>query len=893
MNKENIVLGIIKWYSSEKGFGVISKINSNEEIFLHFSNWIDTDTIISSDTQILIFNISFERNKKIAKSCRYFQNSLEDCEVFIKLSYELNHYLYAYNQHNSEIKLINLLNTEYSKNFQKILEKNFLSIENHDFIDTVEKNYKLFDKSFIIQAFVFNESVKRFNQSNNIEFKKNLLMSHNIKLEDIEFNSLLKSFRLNKNIIKLIKKHPSFIENINLVLERVKKSSFFNEIFFIAIENNSKKIDTYMDYFIHNLSEADIIDMYYNLLKLCSINKFKYNIKEKFEKYILNKKNKKLIVQAYKANILHIDYHLLVNEYIDVIDLALFLKIKEEYQFTINDIKNIFYNNNEKLLKYLIINFEDFTIDNYQVFFDIGTERLFYFSTENQILYIRKLFHLKYLKLLNFEKTNLSSFINDNIIYIAKNNDLNMDFSTYLIIDLILKFDETDGFMATHEIIKSVLRLIELKPKEKVQIGIFFDKCDGIAYKTAYSNKIITIEQFTTRQGNINYFLKIEFPYNEDIVNSIKEFQIRKYYPEEQYWGVSIKYIDEVIEFGKRYDFLFKLGNNYNYYELNSHLINIVKKENQKPIGIEYCCGQEAQAEENFWWCNQTQCFKNNIKEHSNWQEYTLFDFMKILGLSLKEDSKDGGFIYQIGLYTRFVTFLNRFNHLLEKMYCNECGHVLYPVETSNFHKFSVTKFICKNEVCSSKEEVYLNNCLNGQCNEIIDSRESEQCTNNWYICHKCGSCCSHIALERRLKNLNTNGGKIYEGLKKLIIEKAGHLEKAEYFCYRCGQLMIEYSDTLYKCKDCNIKYDLEPYKNLLKKRTHINYRVSNYPNKSDIISQELKRILLEEKNNLIENGRNKKQIFGILFNKEVEIDGEIISLKEIHNKKLVNEIFN
>ena len=894
MDKENIVLGIIKWYSFEKKFGIISQINSTEEIFLHFSNWIDKDVLYSDNTQILIFNISFERNRKTAKNCRFFQNSVQDTEAFITLTYKLNHYLYAPNQYNKEIKLIDLLNIDYLDNFSIGLKKYFSDINDNDFINRVEEIFELFSKNTMIQNLILNESFKRFNQSIDIDFKKNIIIKHYIKLENIEFDFLLKNFRLSEETIKLIKAHPLFIENIDIVLKRVKKSKFFNEIFFIAIENNSQNIDLYIDYFIHNLNKDNIINEYHKLLKLSSVDELNSNLKEKFSQYIFNKKNKKLIIEAYKDGILDIDYNLLVNKYIDLIDLEIFLKIKDNYQLSVNNIKKFFYNHNEELVKYLIINFEDFNIDDYQLFFDIGINQLFYFSIENQTLYIRKLFHLKKLKALNFTKNDLYSFINDDVINTARENDLDVDFSTYLIIDLISKFNEESGFMATQEIIKSVLRVIELKPQKKIQLGVFFDKCDGIGYKTAYSNNIITMEQFTTRQGNINNFLKIEFSYSEDIVNDIKNFPISKYYPKEQYWGVSVKYIEEVIEFGKKYNFLFKLGNKYNYYEVNKHLVNIVKKENQKPIGIEYCCGQEAQGNDKFWWCNQTQCFKNNINEHSNWQEYTLFDFMNILALSLKEYSRDGIFIYQIGLYTRFVTFFNRFNHLLEKMYCKECEHILYPKETANFHAHSVTKFNCKNKACSKNDnEIYLNNCLNSQCNEIIDSRESIKCENNWYICHKCGSCCSHIAFERRLRNITTNGGKIYQGLQNLIQNKAGHLEKAEYFCYKCGQLMIEYSDTLYKCKDCNIKYNLEQYKNLFKKRIHLNYRIAYYPNKSDIILPKLKKILLEEKTNLLKECLTANQIFGILFNKEIEINGEIITLKEINNKKLVNEIFN
>jgi hypothetical protein len=66
-----------------------------------------------------------------------------------------------------------------------------------------------------------------------------------------------------------------------------------------------------------------------------------------------------------------------------------------------------------------------------------------------------------------------------------------------------------------------------------------------------------------------------------------------------------------------------------------------------------------------------------------------------------------------------------------------------------------------------------------------------------------------------------------------------------------------------------------------------------NYPKVSfnNIISK-LKTVLVNEKKSLEAHGRSKSQIFGILFNKIVEIDGNEVSLKLLNDKKLTNEVF-
>jgi hypothetical protein len=65
----------------------------------------------------------------------------------------------------------------------------------------------------------------------------------------------------------------------------------------------------------------------------------------------------------------------------------------------------------------------------------------------------------------------------------------------------------------------------------------------------------------------------------------------------------------------------------------------------------------------------------------------------------------------------------------------------------------------------------------------------------------------------RRLSILQSTEGKTHQNLPQCVEEKLGHLEKAEYFCYKCRQLMKETSAEIFECVDCKVKYDTREYR--------------------------------------------------------------------------------
>ena len=346
----------------------------------------------------------------------------------------------------------------------------------------------------------------------------------------------------------------------------------------------------------------------------------------------------------------------------------------------------------------------------------------------------------------------------------------------------------------------------------------------------------------------------IRFPYDARIVESIKKIPRRKFNSEKKYWGVPLSSQKEVLEFAEEYQFFIDLGNG-KHYDNNHHLVGFSRLKDTKsrlkniPLGIQFCEGRKAKIPHkkhkcDFWWCVNQECFKNSTINHLTenfeqniegdlkiWEYYTLLDFLKILDINVDEVNHMGDFIPN-GHYYNLLGHINAFNRLLKKMYCNECDELLYPTQTSHFALYRNVNFHCENEKCKKKHKpiVYLNHCLNGECSNIIDSRTSHRCENGLYVCDSCGTCCSTKMFERRLENLKLNGGYIHANLIHNVENKAGHLEKKEYYCHKCKGMMTEHSDTYYKCESCEVSYDLSLYKYIDKKWTQKFARRKDYP---------------------------------------------------------------
>ena len=66
------------------------------------------------------------------------------------------------------------------------------------------------------------------------------------------------------------------------------------------------------------------------------------------------------------------------------------------------------------------------------------------------------------------------------------------------------------------------------------------------------------------------------------------------------------------------------------------------------------------------------------------------------------------------------------------RMKCRACGHMMFTERTSGFNRYNY--YECVNPTCSEvRIPVYLNFCF--KCKKgLIDSRDTKQCPNGWYM---------------------------------------------------------------------------------------------------------------------------------------------------------------
>ena len=184
-----------------------------------------------------------------------------------------------------------------------------------------------------------------------------------------------------------------------------------------------------------------------------------------------------------------------------------------------------------------------------------------------------------------------------------------------------------------------------------------------------------------------------------------------------------------------------------------------------------------------FWWCANQKCYKPSREIHNSeeWEKYTLLDFLKILKIDFRE--KD---------FEIYLSIINKANRFLKHLNCRECKHILRPVRQSNYAFYGVNNFNCTNENCKEKgKEIYLTHCLNGKCEQEIDSRDSVKCKPDgvdsekcgWYVCNYCHSCCSDDVINARISNLKSRG-------QEYQCHTTGHRNLGVISCNKCGNAM-------------------------------------------------------------------------------------------------------
>jgi hypothetical protein len=390
--------------------------------------------------------------------------------------------------------------------------------------------------------------------------------------------------------------------------------------------------------------------------------------------------------------------------------------------------------------------------------------------------------------------------------------ELNLDLSIATVIHTLKSLADNAKLLVTGDLIGIMLENITGSRAQKFKITGLFEPCAGrmeMVFNWGNNDRKLSKVYF-----NESYYWALQVAYGDSVIDDIRNFPTRKWNPDERHWGVPKSYETDVLALARDNNFFIDIeGSNY---KNNTHLATA--KRTQPPRGITYCEGRRLDNlhythKKEFWWCAGAECFQNCETAHqpADWKKYTLLDFCRILGLKI--DDKDvAGQVVSKSQYYKFIATINRFNRLIEHLYCRECDEILSPTTETHFGVRRIARFQCTKTDCSAHhKEVYLHHCLNGKCNSIIDSRDSKKCPHGLFICanEECGTCCSHKMFSNRLSNLNTTKGFIPPSLVQNVNNIEGHQERGEYFCYSCGTIMDKYANEQYHCSLCNITYDL------------------------------------------------------------------------------------
>jgi cold shock CspA family protein len=426
--------------------------------------------------------------------------------------------------------------------------------------------------------------------------------------------------------------------------------------------------------------------------------------------------------------------------------------------------------------------------------------KFIYFKPNDQVNIFKRLFYLKHIQQIDFDLEKLDEILRADVdLYLSNeqfNNDFVLDISTHIIIECLKSYVKTGNFVFESDLILKDLRN---NSDKKFKIENYFDKCKGRLTADWDWNTEGKITQVFYGEGQFYYAIEFEpgrqaegknyygsytyfekNPNFENLKEEVKKIPNRKWNPDKNHWGVPSSNKEDIYLFAKKNKFFIELKDR-KHYDNNIHLVQFtrniregkkVSSEKNIPSGIVYCEGRKANKEHNkfkreFWWCCNQECFNNSCDSHTTkdfddtlssqnkdiWEEYTLLDFLHILKIDISENN--GIDLIEDGDYFKFLGHINAFNRLLERLYCEECNNLIYPKNTSHFALFRDIRFYCIEETCSKKhEEIYLNNCLYGECKTIIDSRVSKRCKHGLFICHNCGTCCSEDLFKRRLSNL-------------------------------------------------------------------------------------------------------------------------------------------
>lgn len=466
--------------------------------------------------------------------------------------------------------------------------------------------------------------------------------------------------------------------------------------------------------------------------------------------------------------------------------------------------------------------------------FEVLAKKFIYFEPFDQVRIIKGLFYLADKGIFTLTVEMLESIVRvDSDLYklISQNHPfIPVDVSTEIVVKALAHLYRNGNFSTDKDVLNIIINASRYTKKERIKIGSYFDVCPGrLSYKRDKSKtplgkiSMLSHEMYSVSVATsipVQTYSRYSRPYDkytnnpdfQNIVDAIKKMPGSRWNPTNKAWEVPTSNKEELFNIAKKYGLI--IEGQWNY-----HMFTYKCETEDRPSGIDYCEGRPSIVtskitDSSFLWCRSQECHRQAVSSHDSerWMDYTLLDFCRILGLETNSKDQKGRDV-QYGKYLSFSSLINRANSILEHLYCRECGQMLEPVEISNYYSHLVTKFHCTNSKCGMfHESIYISKCFNWKCHGVIDERDDKKCPNSWVICPVCGSCCSNRIMEQRLNNRMKLGLGSAPFLENFVRMKLGHLEKREFYCFKCGSLMESNGPSRFVCRTCGIEYNRQPY---------------------------------------------------------------------------------
>lgn len=358
----------------------------------------------------------------------------------------------------------------------------------------------------------------------------------------------------------------------------------------------------------------------------------------------------------------------------------------------------------------------------------------------------------------------------------------------------------------------SIITKMRIIPNKNVVAGLRFDifgiKKSILAQKGIESTSNLNRQDSETIQNEHEELESKEV--HSRIVRVLKaKYNLGEYNEEENYFELPFEQVP-LDDIAKRFYFKHSVRENA---PLTQRSFLTVQSRYFRP----FCSPELAKARNEvldfpFFWCMGKECFKNSLSEQTlektkDWQNYTLYHLIEIIGYKKLHMTEAG---YEPDEAVRqFIAITNKAMKTFRRLKCRSCGHLLFTDGRNGFNRNNY--YSCRNYDCKEfQQPIYMSYCF--KCKKgLIDSRDSEQCPNGWYICPDCLSCCDDAQYERLAQRYILSNKPIPLWIQGK--RGQGHNDKSIYFCPKCGSQIIHYQDDHgdyhHGCPQCRKTYDL------------------------------------------------------------------------------------